>query len=89
MSGLDHKGRLRELGQIPPSYKDESLALAFVALEAQYYAYEQEVAAAAQPFLCMYLSIYQCMHTHVHTYPHSRAHFLAFSISLDRGGNRG
>ena len=89
MSGLDHKGRLRELGQIPPSYKDESLALAFVALEAQYYAYELEVEAAAQPFVYMYLSIYLCMHAHIHTCPHSRTHSLAFSVSLDRGGDRG
>ena len=76
MSGLDHKGRLRELGQIPPSYKDESLALAFVALEAQYYAYELEVEAAAH--VSIYRSIYACIHTYIHALTHA----LILSLSL-------
>ena len=41
--GIDHQGRLRELGSVPTSAGDADLALAFVALEAQYYAYEAEL----------------------------------------------
>ena len=41
--GIDHRGKLREIGQVPPSNGDASLSLAFVALEAQYYEYEKDV----------------------------------------------
>jgi hypothetical protein len=41
--GIDHHGKLREVGQVPPSGADASLALAFVALEAQYYEYERDL----------------------------------------------
>jgi len=41
--GIDHSGKLREIGQVPPADGDKSLSLAFIALEAQYYEYEKEL----------------------------------------------
>ena len=42
--GLDHEGRLREMGRVPPTGVEAVHSWKFVALEAQYYDYQREVA---------------------------------------------